>query len=583
MTGAQGTPAGPLRGVVRALLDAAVRDVVVCPGSRSTPMALALRAAPGLACWVHLDERAGAYFALGAAKARRRPVAVLATSGTAVVNFAPAVAEARYGRVPLILLTADRPPELQGIGAPQTIDQLELYGRHAKWFVELPVPGSPDAAEAHARSVAAHAIDMAITDPAGPVQINLPYREPLMPEGVLAAIVVPEAAPRERQARRAAAPLDVDTVAAELGSASRALLVCGPLDVPGFADAVARLAATCDIPLLADGLSGVRSGPHDRSRVIAHHDLLLRCDRFREANRPDLVIRFGARPTSKALDQWLDGQDVPQWLVDDGEGWNLPARPTLVSADPKEFADAVSMACTGRAPESAEWLAGWRSADDIARYAVDGWLASLEESFEGAVASALDAALPDGAVVLVGNSMPVRDFDAFAPSSPRARRIVANRGANGIDGLLSTAMGLAIGQSAPVVAVVGDLSFLHDLNALVGARRLGIDLTIVLVDNDGGGIFSFLPQASAVRPDAGLPEHFEELFGTPHGLELGPLIEALGARHRPVDTASLESEVRTALGRPGVDVLQLRTERARNVRLHRDADAAVSAALESRT
>jgi 2-succinyl-5-enolpyruvyl-6-hydroxy-3-cyclohexene-1-carboxylate synthase len=447
-------------------------------------MALALRAASELACWVHIDERAGAFFALGAAKARRRPVAVLATSGTAVVNFAPAVAEARYGRVPLLLLTADRPPELQGIGAPQTIDQVDLYGRHAKWFVELPIPASPDAGEAHARAVTAQAIEVATTSPAGPVQINLPFREPLLPAGSLAASTSPSAAPDTAPSTRAAVRLDIEALASDLGGASRALLLCGPLDVPGFAEAVARLAASCDAAILADGLSGLRNGPHDRSRVIAHHDLLLRSDRFREAHRPDVIVRFGARPTSKALDQWLDGLDVPQWLVDDGHGWNLPAGPTLLPGAPIGFADAASVALAGRPTASSDWLARWRSADEIARRAIEGWQGSLGESFEGAVADALDAALPDGAVVLVGNSMPVRDLDTFMPSSPHARRVIANRGANGIDGQISTAMGLAIAQPGPVVAVVGDLSFMHDLNALVAARRLRIDLTVVLVDNN---------------------------------------------------------------------------------------------------
>ncbi len=581
MNPGQGTPAGPLRGLVQALLDGGVRDVVVCPGSRSTPLALALRAAPDLACWVHLDERAGAFFALGAAKARRRPVAVLATSGTAAVNFAPAVAEARYGRVPLIVLTADRPLELHGIGAPQTIDQQELYGRHAKWFVELPVPDASDAADRLARAATGRAIEIATTHPAGPVHINLPFREPLLPEGPLAVGISHDTVPGGERAQPTAALVDVETVAAEFQGASRGLLVCGPLDAPGFAAAVSRLAATSGVPILADGLSGVRNGPHDRSHVIAHYDLLLRSDQFREAHRPDVVVRFGARPTSKALDQWLDGLDVPQRLVDDGGGWNRPTGPTLVSADPTALADAVSAFLEANPPGKTDWLEGWRSADEAAGRSLEDWRGTLAEAFEGAVAAALDEGLPEGAVVLAGNSMPVRDLDTFMPSSSRTRRVIGNRGANGIDGLLSTALGLVVGQPEPVVAVVGDLSFLHDLSALVAARRLGIDVTIVLIDNDGGGIFSFLPQASAVRPDVGLPEHYEELFGTPHGLELGPLVEALGARHQSVDTASLSEALREAVDQPGVQVLHLRTHRTRNVALHTDAFAAVARALAS--
>jgi 2-succinyl-5-enolpyruvyl-6-hydroxy-3-cyclohexene-1-carboxylate synthase len=583
------TPAGPLRAMAEELVRAGVRDVVICPGCRSTPMALALRATPGLRCWVHLDERAGAFFALGAAKGARRPAAILATSGTAVVNFAPAVTEARYGRVPLILLTADRPPELHGRGAPQTIDQSGLFGRHAKWSVDLPVPEATEASAAHAREMVTQGVAIALAAPAGPVQLNLAFREPLLPEGVLAGPTV-EIMPARRDAGPVdeapldAVPLDatdVDATAAAIAGARRGLIVCGPLDVPGFAAAVTRLAVMCGYPVLADGLSNVRCGQHDRSHVIAHHDALLRSDAVHRWPSPEVVLRFGAAPVSKALASFLASVDAPQLLIDDGAGWERPPEPRLVTAEPMRFVERVAAALSP-VPAVSDWLARWQTADAAAAAALGAWRASRRGPFEGAIFESMSVAVPEGAVVLAGNSMPVRDLDAFLPTSQRQIRCLGNRGANGIDGLLSTALGVAAAQEQPVLAVVGDLSFLHDLTALVAARRLGLAATILLVNNDGGGIFSFLPQASAVLPSAGLPAHYEELFGTPHGTDFGPLVLALGAEHRLAeDDDSLLAAVRSSVGRPGVQVVEVRTERVRNVESHVEALATVARAVEA--
>ena len=577
------TPAAPLRAIVETLVAGGVRDVVICPGSRSTPLALALRASPALRCYVHLDERAGAFFALGAAKGARRPAAILATSGTAVVNFAPAVAEARYGRVPLILLTADRPPELQGVGAPQTIDQVELYGRHAKWFGELPVPDDADQTEAELRGTVGRALDVAMAAPAGPVQLNMPFREPLLPEGSLRT----SPAEREPAASEAEPTLLAPDIAERLlprvRAAARPLIVCGPLDRPGFAEAVSRLAATLRAPVVADVLANVRSGPHARTAIVRHHDALLRVTGFAEGHRPDLVLRFGGPPTSRALSLALEAWPATQLLIDDGGGWNAPAGPRIerIESDPVRFAVAAAAAATGEASGDPAWLAAWRTADDAAARSLAAWAADLDEPFEGSVAPALEAALPDGAVVLAASSMPVRDLDAFMPGSDRPRRIVANRGANGIDGLIATALGLAAGQTERVVAVLGDLAFLHDLTSLVAAQRLGLDLAIVLVDNDGGGIFSFLPQAAADRPELGLPEHYEELFGTPHGLDLRAVASALGATHRRIGGGDLARGLSACIDRPGVTVIELNTDRARNVELHRRRSPRSSAAVRA--
>ena len=575
-----------LRAFVAELVAAGVRDAVVCPGSRSTPLALALRAAAGLRVRVLYDERAAGFFALGMARTARRPVVLLATSGTATVEFAPAVAEASLSRVPLVVLTADRPAELRDRGAPQTIDQVHLYGRAAKWFTELPLFDGDPATAAHVRSVAGRAVAVAVAGPAGPVQVNVPFREPLLPDGPFGA---PEDAASDAPfttaiaGRRGLDHAGLDALAARLSAAERGLIVAGPDDDPRLPAALAALARATGFPILADPLSGLRTGPHDRELVVARADQLVRPGPWIDAHRPDLVLRTGAMPTSKPILQLLE-RTRPKLIVLDGDdGWReaalLPA--TFVHADPADTATALA----GRLPEGGPgaWALDWRAGDRIADAAMTAWLAGLDEAFEGAPFPALEAALPDGAVLWAGNSMPVRDLDSWLPPTSRAITVRSNRGANGIDGVVSTALGSAAVAEGPVALVVGDVSFLHDLNALVAARLHRLSATIVLVNNDGGGIFSFLPQATADAPGTGLPEHYEELFGTPHGIDVGPIVQALGGEHRRVGHRELAGAIAESIGRPGVQVLELRTERARNVALHREVAKVVAEALERET
>lgn len=577
-----------LRAFAGELVAAGVTDAIVCPGSRSTPLALALRTAAGLRVRVLLDERAAGFFALGLARTSGRPVVLLATSGTAAAEFHPAVIEAELSRVPLVVLSADRPPELRDRGAAQTIDQERLYGRAAKWFVELPLFDGDPATEAHVRSIAGRAVATAVAGPAGPVHLNVPFREPLLPDGALDATAgngtaVPVTAPFT-SAIAGRPVLDEELVAelaALLGRTPRGLIVAGPDDDPELPAALAGLARATGFPILADPLSGARTGPHDRSHVVSRADQLVRPGGWIEAHRPDLVIRTGALPTSKPILQLLE-RTRPGLVVIDGDGgWREPALlpVTFVHADATSTARALTKRL-GSGVRRTTWTRAWLDAERAAVRAMDEWLAALDEPFEGAPFPALAAALPDGATLWAGNSMPVRDLDSWLPSSDRAITVRSNRGANGIDGVVSTALGSAAASDAPVALVVGDVSFVHDLNALVAARLHGLSATIVLVNNDGGGIFSFLPQAHAgVAPGAGLPDHYEELFGTPHGIDVAPIVTALGGEHRCVGSGELEAAIRESIGRPGVQVLELRTDRERNVLLHRGVAAAVQRAL----
>jgi 2-succinyl-5-enolpyruvyl-6-hydroxy-3-cyclohexene-1-carboxylate synthase len=541
---------------------------------------LALGVSPDIRVRVLLDERAAGFFALGIARTNRRPVAVLVTSGTAAMELAPAVVEAAYSRVPLVVLTADRPAELRDRGAAQTIDQDHLYGRAAKWYAELPLFDGHPATAAHVRSVAGRAVATAWAGPAGPVHLNVPFREPLLPDGSLEAA---DAGARQAEAVAGRRTLDdaaLGDLAARVGSARRGLIVAGPDDDPALPAALATLAGATGFPILADPLSGLRAGRHDRSMLVARGDQLVRRGPWIDAHRPDLVIRTGAMPTSKPIAELL-AATRPELLILDGDGgWResalVPA--TFVHADPAATATALARRTDGgRAAD--DWATAWLDAEAAATLAMEAWLVALDEPFEGAPFPALAAALQDGATLWAGNSMPVRDMDGWLPSTERAITVRSNRGANGIDGVVSTALGSAAVATGPVALVVGDLSFLHDLNALVAAKLHDLSATIVLVNNDGGGIFSFLPQGTASIPGAGLPERYEELFGTPHGIDVGPIVTALGGEHEIVGDDGLTAPLERAVARPGVQVLELRTDRARNVALHREVAAAVAAAI----
>ncbi len=588
---------------VGALVDELARSGVshacICPGSRSTPLALCLVAHPTIRPWVHVDERSAAFFALGLAKASRSPVALVCTSGTAAANFLPAVVEARYGRVPLLVLTADRPPELRENGAPQAIDQIHLYGGNVKWFVELALPEANAAALRYIRTTAARAVATARESLPGPVHLNLPFREPLVP-ATLDNLVVP---PRSRleaggprgqldapasdddparpgarpyaavaAGRRTAPPEAIARLAQECIATPRGIIVCGPQSDPDLAAAVVRLAAATGYPILADPLSGLRSGGHERQMVIDAYDAFLRDERA-AALAPDVVLRLGAPPTSKTLMTFLHHADR-HILID--EGWPDPSAlaSAVVQADATHTCTALAheLAAQGALPDPA-WSQQWLEINCRTRAALVGHLAEIGEPFEGKVFAELAALLPDGATLYVGNSMPVRDLDTFYPTSNRRVRMLGNRGANGIDGVVSSALGAAAATDGPLVLAIGDLSFYHDMNGLLAARRYGLDATIVLLNNDGGGIFSFLPQAA-------FSEHFEELFGTPTGLDFAQAAALYGCGFARPDTwAAFRRAVAESLASPGVQVIEVRTERARNVALHREVWAAVAEAV----
>ena len=557
-----------------------VRHACVCPGSRSTPLALLLRRHRDIRVWTHLDERSAAFFALGMAKALREPVAVVSTSGTAAVNFAPAVAEARYGRVPLIVLTADRPPELREVGANQTIDQVRLYGTHVKWSVEAALPESGEDAVRYVRFLACRAAALASSDTPGPVHVNFPFREPLVPvsgtapmgrdaDGQTPYVTV-------RQAARRPDPADLADLAAGLRDAHRGLIVCGPRDDAGLPEAVMSLARELGYPVLADVLSQLRCGPHYGPLIIDAYDAFLRDEEAAGSLAPEVVLRFGAAPTSKPLLLYLKRHARARQVLVDEAGWNDPAlvASEVIHADPASFCRTLLAALPPAAREETHdpWAGRWQELNERTRAALASHLSADPGVSEPGVIAELAGLLPPGATLFAGNSMPMRDLDAFFPGGSRPVRFLANRGASGIDGVVSSALGASAVGPGPLVLVIGDLSFYHDMNGLLAARRFaqtggrlpGLRATIVLLNNDGGGIFSLLPQAEDF-------EHFEELFGTPHGLDFRHAAQMYGLAYRRADCwDDFRAAVRESIASEGVSVLEIRTDRRANARLHRE-------------
>jgi 2-succinyl-5-enolpyruvyl-6-hydroxy-3-cyclohexene-1-carboxylate synthase len=544
-----------LRAFVDELARCGLAGACTSPGSRSTPLVLALVRDGRFPCWSHVDERAAAFFAVGVAKASGRPAAIACTSGTAGAHYLPAVVEAHEARVPLIVLTADRPPELRAVGAGQTIDQLKLFGDHASWFFDVGTHEATPSRLRWARQLACRAFFAALQGPPGPVHLNVAVREPLVPAAPLPAEPGGGGRPAGRPwttVERPPAP------AVQLDPEARPVIVAGRHERrDGLAEALPRAAAALGAPLLADPLSGARRGP----AAIAHYDALLRVAPWADGRRPDVVVRVGDLPTSKPLRAWLAGLDARQ-IAFEPEGARQDPDAVLdevFEADPAAWARAVvARGGSGAGP----WLESWREADARAAQAIAATLG--DDVSEPAVARALAALGPD-VTVFTASSMPVREVETFWPARDDPPRVLAHRGANGIDGTLAAAYGAAA-TGARVVVHLGDVALAHDLGALLSGPRLGLALTVVLVDNGGGAIFDFLPVATQA-------DVFETHVATPTGLDPERVAALFALAHEPVTALA---QVREA---PGT-LLHVRTDRAENVALHRRVWAAVAQAIQ---
>ncbi|HET7453903.1 MAG TPA: 2-succinyl-5-enolpyruvyl-6-hydroxy-3-cyclohexene-1-carboxylic-acid synthase [Solirubrobacterales bacterium] len=550
-----------------------LRLAVVSPGSRSTPLAVALWRQPEIEVAVIVDERSAGFFALGAAQAGGEPVALLCTSGTALVNYHPAVVEADESGIPLLVLSADRPPELRGIGAGQTIDQIKTFGSSVRWFAEVGTHEADDSGLLHYRSVACRALSKARGEVRpGPVHLNLPWREPLAPVPVEGAVTATDPLALEGRGTRpltAVTKIDLeptvfllDEMAGHIGDAISGVIVAGRQLDPELREPLAHLARVSGFPILADPTSQLRCGPHDRSHVVAAYDLLLRDERFSRSVVPELVLRFGEMPTSKPLRAWIADSGADEILVDPYGGWNEPTNKAaaILRADPTELASGWAARLEGLEGRERPLPDRWLEAESAAQSALDAALGGDSGITEPALHRALGAAHRDGELVYTSSSMPIRDQEAFLPASSADVSFLSNRGANGIDGLISSGIGAARAGGRPTTIVTGDLGLLHDLGGLAALREVSTPVRVVVIDNAGGGIFHFLPQEAAMPED-----EFEALLGTPRGVDAAKAAALFDLPHRRLESLDQLPEALAA----DTCLIEVGTDRSANVEEHR--------------
>ena len=548
-----------------ALLDglaaAGVDRVVISPGSRSTPLALASELHPSLQTWVQVDERCAAFFALGMARVTAAPVALLATSGSAPAHWYPAVIEADQAGIPLVLLSADRPLELQGCGSNQTIDQHKLFQQAVRAFHALPAIVQHQQGQAFVRSVAMRAVHQSCWPLPGPVHINVPFHEPLLektiprltPEGSAAAVELPTLMPPDAQLERIAT-----RIAGQAG-----LSLCGPGRFGAeFAPSVTRLAEKLNCPLLADPLSGLRFGDHDRARILCHYDAFLRRAAFCNRYRPQWVLRFGSMPVSRSLLDYLQHLQSGKLIVVDPYGrWPDPLHRTgeMLRATPQAVCDGLAPRITCPTP------AGWWEAFSRQEQVTAQLCHDLRVSghwFEAQLVPALLDRLPAGSLLFAGNSMPVRELDSFSGQFEKPLQLVANRGASGIDGHVSSLLGLASASAdgTTVAGLIGDLAFYHDMNGLLAAPDC--NATLIIINNDGGGIFRYLPQAGL--------DAFERYWSTPTGLDFRHAADLYRLPFRRVGRADeFQQALNDSLSQQGVKIIEAVINPQHSVERHR--------------
>ncbi|WP_173915778.1 2-succinyl-5-enolpyruvyl-6-hydroxy-3-cyclohexene-1-carboxylic-acid synthase [Halobacillus sp. Marseille-Q1614] len=541
-----------------------LEDAVISPGSRSTPLALAFREHEDMNTWINLDERSAAFFALGLAKAKQKPVILVCTSGTAAANYYPAIVEAYYSRVPLVVLTADRPHELRDVGASQAIEQLNMYGSYVKWFHDLALPDQTMLF--YARKQAARAVQESTSGQQGPVHINVPLREPLVPDFSLDGLWS-EGAPSLSEPLSGETKLteeQVRTFKELLLSDQKGLIVCGPQTDAELADSLTNFASKAGVPVFADPLSRLRTGKHDKRNIIENYDALLKGEEIKHQLRPDYIIRFGAMPVSKAYLKWiqLHSSSISHYVVDEHSSYREPAGVStqFIWSNPRVF----SVQLAGKLEEGSkenDWLNTWQELNILAKEEM--LREPSEELNEGHAVVYLSEAIPDESILFIGNSMPIRDVDSFFMSTPKSVELMANRGANGIDGVVSSAIGAAA-SGKPATLLIGDVSFFHDINGLLAAKQQDIDLTIVVINNDGGGIFSYLPKV-------GESEHFEELFGTPLGIDFKRIVETYGGNFQRVASwEDYKKALSISYKEKGLQVIEVVTSRTTHVEFHKD-------------
>ncbi|MCM3444425.1 2-succinyl-5-enolpyruvyl-6-hydroxy-3-cyclohexene-1-carboxylic-acid synthase [Metabacillus halosaccharovorans] len=546
-----------------------VNKAVISPGSRSTPLAMLMAEHPKLSCYMNIDERSAGFFALGLAKEKKKPVVLVCTSGTAAANYYPAIVEARYARVPLIVLTADRPHELRDVGAPQAIDQVQMYGNYPKWFVDVALPEEEVGMYRYVRTIAGRAFAISASHPAGVVHLNFPFREPLIPNLSLSNLWEAEddrlSYLHTIQGLPQLEKSQIKDIADIMKGIAKGLIICGEQNDSEFISAVKEMSGKLKYPILADPLSQLRSGKSDKQGIIEGYDSILKDPEMINILKPELIIRFGPMPVSKPLMLMLkNNPDITQIIVDPSEEYRDPTLNAahMIVCNHTKFCEDLSEILEECV--SNQFYNDWILSNTIYQDMIEHELGQINDLFEGKIVRELQHALPDGSCLVVGSSMPIRDVDTFFRNTDKEIRVLANRGANGIDGVVSTALGISAVSIEPAFLLIGDLSFFHDFNGLLAAKMNNLDLTIILVNNDGGGIFSFLPQSKEEK-------HFETLYGTPIGIDFSKVVDMYQGEYEKINSwDELHTYFRDKWSNRGLKVIEIETNRTTRVNIHRE-------------
>ncbi len=565
-----------------------VRYACISPGSRSTPLALACANNTNLTSYVHIDERSGGFFALGIAKSIRQPVMLVCTSGTAAAEFYPAIIEAYQQNAPLIVCTADRPPELIECGANQTINQNNIYANHIRWFFNAGLPEPTPGRMRHIRVVARRAVKEATGLEKGPVHINFPFRKPFEPKSYTDTIDAHNFEQFKNGFADDIAPVEVSVTPTtesltDLISAARmyrrGLIIVGPGNFSeAFTNHVSEMASRLSYPILADGASQLRFGRNEKSMIFTHYDAYLKAASFAESHKPEVILQFGGTVSSKGLELFLNEQNAFKIHVNSGGRWLDPSNylRSVVQSDPTRFCAMMSEALrkenTAITPD--EWLADFKKAEEKAEAIRKEMIDCTDSLFEGKVVRVVLESIPEDSHVMISNSMPIRDLDYFASSLEKNICIHTNRGASGIDGINSTALGIAAATKSPVYLITGDLAFYHDLNGLIASRKYDIPLTVILINNNGGGIFELLP-ISEYR------DIFNDYFLTPHDLEFEPFVIGYGGTYTNIASWNdLRNNLHDLHVPEKLNILEIRTDPRASTELRKKYWKKVEEALD---
>ncbi|MEQ6354406.1 2-succinyl-5-enolpyruvyl-6-hydroxy-3-cyclohexene-1-carboxylic-acid synthase [Lysinibacillus sp. M3] len=558
--------------MVASLVQAGVENVVVSPGSRSTPLAYAFASTKQLHMYRQVDERSAAFFALGIAKATAKPVVLLCTSGTAAANYFPAIVEASYARVPLIVITADRPHELREVGAPQAINQPNLYGSHVKWSVDFPLADDAAPTLPFIERHIARAVAIAMSAPFGPVHINVPFREPLL---IDFRKELPEATFKHSSMGQLIPSMATQQELSEIIRATKkGFVIIGELALDTDLTMMWEFVRQLKWPVIVESLSNMRSSvPEDcLPYMITTYDAIMKSEDFKALVKPDTVLRLGAQPVSKFIMQFITKSQPDAYIVVDEDPMFRDATGASTHFVHASIGEWLTQLEVSETALEAAYLAEWQDANDIALEYIEHYSDGAID--EGAMVSRLLKMIPNGSDIFVSSSMPVRDIDTFLMATPKDLRIIANRGTNGIDGVVSTAMGFSQGNNRETYLLIGDLAFLHDVNGLIASRYQECNLTIIVMNNDGGGIFSYLPQST-------VEAHYEDLFGTPTALEFFDIANMYGMDYIRVDDISELSVKFTTMKKRPMRLIEIFTNREENVYAHRALWNRINAGLKA--